>query len=57
MIEYKNYNKAIIVSGDGDFRCLIDYLQKKQKLLKVIIPNKYSYSALLRKYQNLRKIS
>lgn len=25
MIEYGNYDKALIVSGDGDFYCLIDY--------------------------------
>lgn len=49
MIEYKNYNKAIIVSGDGDFHCLIEYLEGKDKLLKVIAPNK-RYSSLLKKF-------
>ena len=49
MIEYKNYGKAIIVSGDGDFRCLVEYLGNKGKLEKVIVPNKH-YSSLLRKY-------
>ena len=29
MIEYSKYDKAIIASGDGDFRCLIEYLEKK----------------------------
>ena len=47
MIEYKNYEKAIIVSGDGDFRCLIEYLAKKNKLYKLIIPNQKKYSSLL----------
>src|SRR3989344_1447493 len=28
MIEFKNYDKAIIVSGDGDFHCLIEYLER-----------------------------
>ena len=28
MIEYPNYDKAIIVSGDGDFHCLIEYLKE-----------------------------
>lgn len=51
MIEYPNYNKAIIVSGDGDFHCLIEYLVKQDKLLNIIIPNSRKYSALLRKYQ------
>ena len=51
MIEYKNYNQAIIVSGDGDFHCLIEYLDEKKKLLKIIVPNK-KYSSLLRKFRN-----
>src|SRR3990167_7404430 len=25
MIQYKEYDKAIIVSGDGDFRCLVEH--------------------------------
>ena len=49
MIEYNNYDKAIIVSGDGDFHCLIEYLTKNDKLLKIIVPNK-KYSSLLRKF-------
>ncbi len=49
MIEYKNYTKAIIVSGDGDFHCLVEYLEKNDKLLKIITPNK-KYSSLLRKF-------
>jgi len=48
MIEYKNYDKALIVSGDGDFYCLIEYLIKQNKLLKLVIPNQYKYSSLLR---------
>jgi len=49
MIEFPNYQKAIIVSGDGDFYCLVEYLEKKKKLEKIIVPNK-SYSSLLRKF-------
>jgi uncharacterized LabA/DUF88 family protein len=49
MIEFPNYQKAIIVSGDGDFLCLIDYLESQNKLLKVMIPND-KYSTLLRKF-------
>lgn len=52
MIEYLNYNKAIIISGDGDFHCLIEYLEKQGKLLHIVIPNSRKYSALLRKYKN-----
>lgn len=48
-IEYKNYDKAIIVSGDGDFHCLVEYLQEKDKLLHIMTPNA-SYSKLLKKF-------
>lgn len=51
MIEFPNYDKAIIVAGDGDYRCLIEYLVSQRKLLKVLIPNKYSFSSLLRQYK------
>ena len=50
MIEFPKYDKAIIVSGDGDFYCLVDYLITKKKLLRLIIPNYYKYSALLRNF-------
>jgi uncharacterized LabA/DUF88 family protein len=50
MIEYPNYNKAVIISGDGDFHCLIKYLSIKEKLEKLIIPNQYKYSSLLREF-------
>ncbi|MFA4890692.1 MAG: NYN domain-containing protein [Candidatus Paceibacterota bacterium] len=51
MIEYPNYDKAIIVSGDGDFYCLIEYLAGKEKMLKIIVPNK-KYSSLIRRFSN-----
>lgn len=51
MIEYTNYDKAVIVSGDGDFYCLIEHLAKNGKLLKIIVPNK-KHSSLLRKFNN-----
>src|SRR3989304_11019 len=38
MIEYKNYDKAIIISGDGDFYCLVEYLADNNKLDKIIVP-------------------
>lgn len=51
MIEYANYKKAVIVSGDGDFYCLIEYLVKQNKLRKIIVPNS-RFSSLLRKFSN-----
>ena len=49
MIEYDNYDKALIVTGDGDFYCLVDYLVKKDKLLKLMVPNRNKFSSLFRK--------
>ena len=51
MIEYPNYDKAVIVSGDGDFHCLIKYLDSKDKMMKLIVPNKNGFSYLLRKFR------
>ncbi|MBI2330265.1 NYN domain-containing protein [Candidatus Daviesbacteria bacterium] len=53
-IEYPNYEKAIIVSGDGDFYCLYDFLEKNKKLFHLIIPNKLSESSLLKKFQKYK---
>jgi uncharacterized LabA/DUF88 family protein len=52
MIEFKNFGKAIIVSGDGGFYCLVEYLAKKEKLLLVLAPNQY-YSRLLKPFSSL----
>ncbi|MFH1030002.1 MAG: NYN domain-containing protein [bacterium] len=49
MIDYSNYDKAIIVSGDGDFYCLVKYLYKKDKMSRLFVPNRYKYSVLLKK--------
>ncbi len=50
MVEYPNYDKAVIVSGDGDFHCLIKYLKNNGKLLKLMVPDNSRYSSLLRKF-------
>lgn len=50
MIEFPNYSKAVIVSGDGDFHCLVEYLKSNNKLLKIVIPNIKGYSSLYKKY-------
>ena len=50
MIEYPNYDKAVIVSGDGDFHCLIKYLKVKGKLRKLFIPDRTKFSSLLREF-------
>lgn len=51
-IEYRHYDQAVVVSGDGDFRCLHEYLLSKHKLKNIIIPNRYSESSLLKSFQS-----
>lgn len=48
-VQYDNYDKAIIVSGDGDFTCLVEYLSTKGKLLHIFAPNR-KYSKLLGRF-------
>ncbi|MCA9329300.1 NYN domain-containing protein [Candidatus Saccharibacteria bacterium] len=52
--EMKNYDKAIIVSGDGDFYSLVEYLESQRKLLYLLAPNSY-YSSLYNKYESYIK--
>jgi uncharacterized LabA/DUF88 family protein len=51
MLVIKQYQKAVFVSGDGDFLCLIDHWSRKRMLKRLLIPNKHSYSHLLQKYR------
>ncbi len=54
MIELISFDQALIVTGDGDFHCLVDYLVDKSKLCAILIPNKLKFSALLR-FRKFRK--
>lgn len=51
MKELPNYDKAIIVSGDGDFLSLVEYLDEQNKLLHIMAPN-WQYSSLLKQFEN-----
>lgn len=53
-IQYDKYDKAVIVSGDGDFYCLHEFLVKNKKLLGIIIPNDKSESSLLKPFQKYK---
>lgn len=55
MIEYPNYDKAIIVAGDGDYKCLVQYLFEKNKLHSIFIPNQKQYSSLLLPFKKYMK--
>ena len=51
MKEMSNYKKAIIVSGDGDFFSLAEYLDGKKRLAHIITPN-WQYSMLLKAFED-----
>lgn len=50
MVEYSQYEKAVIVTGDGDFYCLVKHLLENGKLERVLVPNYFKYSALLKRF-------
>lgn len=49
MIDYPNYDQAVLVSSDGDFYSLARYLYDNKKLLAVLSPHHKTCSSLLRK--------
>lgn len=53
-IQYKNYDLAIIVSGDGDFFCLHEELEKDKKLFKIIAPSRKSESSLIKRFRDYK---
>jgi uncharacterized LabA/DUF88 family protein len=46
----EKFNKIILVSGDGDYKKIVDYLIKKDKFEKILFPNIKFASSL---YKNL----
>lgn len=51
MKEIKQYDKAIIVSGDGDFYSLAEYLEEQGKLAHILTPN-WQFSQLLNQFDS-----
>jgi uncharacterized LabA/DUF88 family protein len=50
MIQLPHFDQAVIITGDGDFYCLVQHLLEQNKLKVVLIPNQHKYSALLKKF-------
>lgn len=44
------FDNIVLVSGDGDYVKLVDYLIKKNKFSKILFPNKKFASSLYNKY-------
>jgi len=49
MVENEPFDKAFIISGDGDYKKLVDFLVKKQKFGKMLFPNHAYASSLYKK--------
>lgn len=49
MIELPHYDRAVLVTSDGDFSCLVRYLYELRKLERVLSPNRRGCSALLKR--------
>jgi uncharacterized LabA/DUF88 family protein len=45
----KQYDNAVIVSGDGDFACLVNFLKERERLKVVLSPSHKKASVLLRR--------
>ena len=48
MVDYDNYEKAVIITSDGDFYCLVKYLYERNKLEIVMSPYVKTCSSLLK---------
>jgi uncharacterized LabA/DUF88 family protein len=46
LIDNKDFDKIVLVSGDGDYRKVVDYLISKNKFKKILFPNKKFASSL-----------
>ncbi|MFA6476397.1 MAG: NYN domain-containing protein [Candidatus Paceibacterota bacterium] len=46
LMDNKDFDKIVLVSGDGDYKKVVDYLIKKDKFRKVLFPNRKFASSL-----------
>ena len=44
--------KIILISGDGDYKALVDFLIEEKKFKKVLFPNRKFASSLYKKLSN-----
>ncbi len=54
-ILFKEFDKGIFVSGDGDFHCLYKFMGEKNKLESILIPNRYTQSKLLEEFEPYKR--
>ena len=50
LIENKDFDKVVIISGDGDYKKVVDYLIKKGRFIKILFPNRDFASSLYKHF-------
>ncbi len=49
IIEEEGFDKVVLVSGDGDYKRLVDYLISKDRFKKILLPSRERSSSLYKK--------
>ncbi|MCC6323288.1 NYN domain-containing protein [Candidatus Nomurabacteria bacterium] len=49
LVDNNEFDKVVLVSGDGDYKKLVEYLITKNKFNKILFPNKKFASSLYKK--------
>jgi len=52
MYKRENFNKIILVSGDGDYKLLVDFLIEENRFEKVLFPDRSKRSSLYKSLSN-----
>jgi len=54
VIERDDFSKILLISGDGDYKKMVDYLIERKKFVKILFPNMQVasslYKSISRKY-------
>lgn len=50
LLDNPDFKKIVLISGDGDYKKLVDYLVSKGKFEKILFPNKKYASSLYKEY-------
>lgn len=52
LIDNKDLKKVVLISGDGDYRKLVDFLIEKERFEKILFPNRRFASSLYNGFSN-----
>ncbi|MFC1788095.1 NYN domain-containing protein [Patescibacteria group bacterium] len=49
----EDFDKIVLISGDGDYKTLVDFLLEEKRLKKILFPNKVRASSLYKRLPTL----